>query len=217
MEFLLVTENLPFSVALAIMVSIAVLEGIGALFGLGVSTLLESLSPDMDFDIDGPDIDSSTTLTHFLSWLRIGKAPLLILIVVFLTAFSIVGLLLQQLAYSVTGSLFNGWLLALPALFLSLPCVRFFGSVFARIAPSDETEAVSEDSFIGRVAVIVIGTAKQDSPAEAKLSDEHDQAHYIMVEPDNEGEIFESSTHVLIVRKSGNVFKVIENPNESLI
>lgn len=216
-EFILATENIPFSVALAIMLCIAALEGVGALFGLGVSTFLETLMPDFDLDVDGPDIESSTTLSHFISWLRIGEVPFLILVIIFLTAFGLLGLITQKISIGVTGHFLSGWIAVLPALFGSLPCVRLFGNVFAKLVPQDETEAVSEDSFIGRIAVITLGKATSGSPAEARLKDEHQQSHYIMVEPDNENDTLETGVHVLIVRKVGTIFKAIKNPNKSLV
>ena len=216
-EFILASENLPFSVALAIMLCIAALEGIGALFGLGISTLLETMVPDIDMSVDAPDVDSSTTLSHFISWLRIGKVPFLILLIVFLTAFGLIGFAVQKISLAVIGNLLPAWIAVIPAFMVALPCVRTFGDFFAKLVPQDETEAVSEDSFIGRIAIITIGKAGSGSPAEARLSDEHHQSHYIMVEPDNDEEILESGTHVLIVSRVGTVFKVIKNPNESLV
>lgn len=217
LNFILASENLPFSIALAIMFCIAALEGVGALLGFGFSALLESVLPDLDLDIDGPDVDSATTLSHFISWLRIGKVPFLILVIAFLTSFGIAGFALQQTILGLTGRLMPNWLAVVPAFLLALPCVRVFGGVFAKIVPQDETEAVSEGSFIGRVAVITLGTAKVGSPAEARLKDEHQQSHYIMVEPDNENESFETGTVVLVVDKTGTVFKAIRNQNKSLM
>ncbi len=216
MDFILATENIPFSVALAVMLSIAALEGVGALMGLGLSTLLESLSPDVDLNVDGPDIHSTTTFSHFMSWLRVGKVPLLILLVIFLTAFGLIGIILQKISLGMSGSLLPTWLAVVPAFLGALPCLRIFGNIAAKLIPQDETEAVSEGSFIGRIAIITLGTATTSSPAEARLKDEHQQSHYIMVKPDNEHEKFESGSLVLIVSKSGPVYHAITNPNKSL-
>lgn len=217
LDFILAGENLPFSIALAIMFCIAALEGVGALMGFGVSAFLESILPDLDFNIDAPDVDSATTLSHFISWLKIGKVPFLILIIAFLTSFGIVGFILQKAALGLSGHLMPNWLAVMPAFFIALPCMRVFGDVFAKIVPQDETEAVSEDSFVGRIAVITLGTARAGSPAEARLKDEHQQSHYIMVEPDNEDESFETGAVVLVVSKTGTVFKAIRNQNKSLV
>lgn len=216
LEFILAGQNLPFSVALAVMLCIAVLEGVGALFGLAVSTFFETLIPEFDMDVDGPDVNSATTLSHFFSWLRVGKVPFLILIIIFLTGFGLLGLLTQQASLGITGSLLPAWIAVIPAFLLALPCVRIFGGVFATLMPKDETEATSEESFIGRIAVITLGKAKKGSPAEARLQDEYGQDHYIMVEPDDDS-IFEAGSQVLVVAKVGTIYSAIMNTNKSLV
>ena len=65
--------------------------------------------------------------------------------------------------------------------------------------------------------VITLGAAQTGSPAEGRLTDEHGQSHYVMVEPDVEGERFEQGTHVLLVRMDGARFRVIRNPTDSLV
>jgi hypothetical protein len=84
------------------------------------------------------------------------------------------------------------------------------------VIPKDETEVVSENSFIGRVAVITLGEALRGKPAEAKLTDQFGQDHYLMVEPDQEIETFPQGTEVLIVRRQGAVFTGITNPHPGL-
>ena len=217
LDFILADQNIPFTVALAVMLCIAALEGVGTLLGLGFSSIIESAFPDVDMDVDGPDIESSTILSHFISWLRIGEVPFLILVIVFLTSFGILGLIMQKAVLGFTGTMLPGWLVSIPAFLFALPSVRTFGGIFAKLVPQDETEAVSEKSFVGRIATITLGTAQTGSPAEAKVTDEHQHTHYIMVEPDNEGESFAANTAVLIVRKSGSHYKVIANPNDSLV
>ena len=216
MEFFLAHQNIPFTVAISVMVFIAVLEGVGALLGLGISNLIESLLPDVDFDVSGPDIESSTTLTHFLGWLRVGEVPFLILLIVFLTWFGILGLILQKTIFSLTGGMLPSYLASIPALLGALPCVRVFGGLVNKIMPRDETDAVSTNSFIGRIATLTLGSASNGSPAEAKLIDKHHQTHYIMVEPDNAGVTLNQGESVLIVRQAGTIFKVIRNTNKSL-
>jgi hypothetical protein len=102
---------------------------------------------------------------------------------------------------------------ALPASVLafsaSLPAVRFSGGILHRIMPKDETTAVSQGSFIGRVAVLTLGTATAGNAAQAKLRDAHGQDHYIMVEPDNKEDQFSQGDAVLLVRHTGACFYVI--------
>jgi hypothetical protein len=223
--FLLSNQNMPFTVALVLMLAIAVLEGVTTLIGAGLSDLLDSMLPDMDVDLDfdadmdadlDADIHAPGVFTRLLSWLRVGEVPVLMLVIVFLTAFGLVGLLCQSAALRLLGHMLPGALASVPALFVTFPMVRICGGILARIIPKDETESVSEESFVGRVAVITLGRATCGKPAQARLSDQHGQAHYIMVEPDVDGTCFAQGDQVLIVSHQGAVFKAIANPNAAL-
>ena len=96
LDFLLANENLPFTVALAVMFGIAVLEGVMALMGFALSGVLDSLLPDMDFDIEADvyaDLETPSPFSRLLGWLRVGKVPMLMLLIIFLTGFGLIGLL----------------------------------------------------------------------------------------------------------------------------
>jgi hypothetical protein len=82
--------------------------------------------------------------------------------------------------------------------------------------PRDETTAVSEDSLVGRVAVITLGVASSAAPAEGRVRDEHGQTHYVMVEPDIAGESFSAGSEVLLVKRAGARFFGIRNPSPAL-
>jgi len=82
--------------------------------------------------------------------------------------------------------------------------------------PNDETTAISFNSLIGRVAIIILGEAKKGYPAQAKVKDAYGKYHYIMVEPDIETETFSEGTAVLLVRRVSNIFYVIALNNEKM-
>ncbi|HMB77451.1 MAG TPA: YqiJ family protein [Kiloniellaceae bacterium] len=244
MSFLLLPQNLPFSVALALMFFIAVLEGTMTLLGMGLSNVLDSLLPDgfgdadleldaeLDLEIDGaaaidpgakPEISAvgeasgGSGLTRLLGWLCVGRVPVLVLLVVFLTAFGLIGLVCQGLIAAASGLLLPAWLAWLPAMLLSLPVVRAVGSGLARVVPKDETSAVSRDAFVGRVATITLGAARAGQPAQARLQDEHGRTHYVQVEPDSREEVFETGTKVLLVAHKGALFHGIRNISAALV
>lgn len=220
-HFVLAGENIPFTVSLALMLAIGALEIVFSLFGPGLSHLLETAVPDLDHDIhphvDGTGFEEVTPLSRLLSWLRIGEVPLLMLLVVFLTSFGLIGLGIQALASGILQFLLPAPLAAVGALFAAVPCVRIGGGLLKAIIPKDETQAVSEDSFVGKIAIITSGLAAQGKPAEARLQDQYKQAHYIFVEPDDAGDVFPAGTTVLIVKKENNVFRAIRNPNSALV
>ena len=207
-DFALSPENMPFTIAIAMMLGITVLEAMDLFIGAGISDLLESMLPDMDMDLDlEGDLVSgeSSGFVKALGWLRFGEVPMLVLIL-FLTAFGLMGLGVQYLSKIMTGTLMHGMVVSIPVFLVSLPAVRLLGGIAAKIIPKDETDAVSERSFIGRTATIVLGTARAGSPAQAKLTDKNGTVHYVMVEPDVTGGQFETGDSVLLVSQEKAVF-----------
>lgn len=185
LEIIAAPANLPFSVALLVMLMIGAVEA----FGLGASAVHLDLHADVD---GGGDL---------LGWLGIGRVPLLMLLVVFLALFGLIGLSIQQFA----GPL-PLWIAAPAAAAAALPLTGFGARGLARIMPGDETTAVSLDSLVGRRGTITIGTARRGSPAQARVADIHGQVHYVMVEPyDDDHSIGEGET-VRLDRRDGNIF-----------
>jgi len=221
-EVLAAAPNQPFAIALGIMLALAALEVLGLVLGAGLSDAIDSVLPDLDFDADidldldldadGLDaVEGPGILLSALSWLCIGKVPALMLLVFFLTAFGLTGLFLQITIHGISGSYLPGFLASIPAFICAIPLTRVFGLSFAKVMPKEETEAVSAKTFIGRVATITKGAARRDLPAEAKLHDEFGQAHYVLVEPDLDGDVFDAGSEVLIVRQVGSFYRVIKN------
>lgn len=205
LSFLLSADNVPFLAALALMLMIGAAEALGLGAGLAVGEGLEGL--DGDVNVETPSL---------LSWINVGRLPLLMLIVVFLFAFGMTGLIGQRIVAALIGQP-GPWFLAAPLAFMAaLPVTRVFGRGVARIMPRDETTAVSRDSLVGRVAVIVTGEARSGSPAQARVRDQHGQVHYVMVEPDTAADIFAQGSDVLLVRYAGAKYFAINNTSASL-
>jgi hypothetical protein len=215
LEFIGAGENALFAGALALMLFIALLEGVTTLIGAGFSNLLEGLLPDMDFDVEIPDA-SPSALSRLLGWLHVGRVPILVILVIFLTAFGLIGYGIQSLLLGVTGMLWPGWLVAVGALFGALPVVRLLSGAVGRVIPQDESSAISESHYIGRIATITLGTARKGYPAEAKLTDQHGQTHYLMVEPESHDAEFLQGDEVLLVERTAKGFIAIENRHAAL-
>lgn len=192
--FLLAEGNFAFVVAVLLMLLIGLVQVIG--FGHEVDSDLH-VHVDGDFHFD------------FLSWLGVGRLPLLMLIVIFLAIFGIGGLALQQLLRGWTGGPL-ATAAAVPIVGVaSLPLTGLAARVLAPILPRDFTTAVPLDVLVGTTAQIVTGRATQGSPARARAQDQHGQVHYLMVEPDVAGQAFEEGEHVLLVRREGECFRAI--------
>ncbi len=228
----------PFTTALIVLGLIATLELVGLLFGVAFSGLVDSALPDIELDadadfemdaelggdggplhVDGPDMPDMPTagpLSQFLSWLCVGKVPVLILLAAFLLGFGLSGLIIQEVSQGLLGIYIWPILVAIPALMVALPTTRYLGLSIAKIMPKEETDAVSRNAFIGAVATIIRGEAEQGKPAEAKLRDVNGTTHYILVEPDQTGLKFAQGNEVLLVKKSGSIFQAVINTNPVL-
>jgi len=222
LSFFFESQNLPFAVSIALMLFIALLEGVGTMLGAGLSGFIDNVLPDfdldvdLDLDVDTPDIDGPSGVTKFLGWLRFGEVPALMILIVFLTVFGLVGLGLQSITISVTGYLLPSLVAVVPAFIFSMPVVRIFSGLLGKFMPKDETYAVSQKDFIGRIATITLGTTVRGTPTRAKLYDQYGTTHYIMIEPDEEGKEYVHGQSLLVVSQEGAIFKVIENTKEIL-
>ncbi len=225
-DFIAASQNLPFTVALGVMLGLALLEVLllllgGSLFGFFDGATADGPEIDMDAAADGLEIDtdgtSVPTLDRILGWFAIGRVPLMVVVVAFLTSFGLLGLILQSVWSGISGFLLPTSLAIIPALIGGASITRWTAVGLARLIPSTETSAVSTNSFVGRVATITLGSARLGQPAQAKLQDQHGQTHYVMVEPDRQGITFEQGSRVLLVARARGVFRAIKNKNNALI
>jgi hypothetical protein len=199
--FLTAGGNVPFVAALLLMLLVGLVEVLG--FGGGLSA-----------DGDGDLFDSESP--SILSWLNMGRLPLLMLIVVFLFGFGMIGVIGQRLLHGFTAVYAPAWISAPLAFVAALPLTRLFSRLLSRIMPHDETSAVSRDTLVGRVAVVVTGEARPGNAAQSRVRDEHGQVHYVMVEPDDADVIFAEGDSVILVRMAGARFFAIPNTSPSL-
>lgn len=217
------SHNFPFTIALLTLVGIALLEGITTLLGFGLSNLLGHFLPDLDaqpdLHVDHPEVDTphaGTSLGHRLGWINVGRVPLMVLLVIFLTVFSLLGYTLQAICLGIVGQMLPTLLAALLSLFLSLPVVRFLGKFLGKLMPNDETEAISEETFLGRVATITLGTATKGRPARAKFQDHYGTTHLVMVEPESTEEVFNQGDQVVLLERLGGKFLAARSTNPLL-
>ena len=210
-DLIFMPENLPFAVAIGLMLAIGLMEGVGMLLGFAISGLLDNLMPDADIDVD-LDIGDHGAFGELLTWMRVREVPMIAILIAFLASFGIAGLALQQALNGLIGWMLPSYAAAAVAFFLALPGVRLFAGVLAKIMPRDETSAISTASFIGHTATITLGTASEGSPAEAKFKDQHGTTHYLMLAPDNASDEFKQGSRTLIVRQSGATFYGIAAP-----
>ncbi len=208
LEFWLVSENLFFTISLLLMSLLVAFQIIG----------LGELLGDADIEMPDPDIDGDLAGAGdgLLGILGFGKVPLMILLMLMLGLFGMIGLSGQMVLQNLTGSLLTPWLAIPLAAFASLPLTGAIARPLAKILPRDETTAVGRDTLVGRFATIELGKAETGSPARAKVRDVHGQSHFVMVEPDNAGQILEQGEEILLVRRDNDTFRAISRGQNTL-
>jgi YqiJ-like protein len=189
-DFLLLPENLPFSVALLVMLMIGAAEAIG----LGAGTVHIDGHADVH---GGPDL---------LDWLGVGRVPLLIVLVVMLASFGLIGIALQQIATALWGAPVSPWLAAAAAFVGALPLTGIGARGLARILPADETTAIGLGALVGCRTEIVVGEARRGCPARGRVRDGYGQIHYVMVEPTDDHARLATGDTALLVRREGELF-----------
>lgn len=207
----LAKNNQIFSIALSIVFIVGTLEMVFSLVGASISSLFEGILPDID--IPDTDTDNFSSFADIFSWLNKGRVPLIMIFLIFLTFFGLSGLIIQAIAFYLKSSYLFTPVAVIIAFIVTLPLTRLSSVFLAKIMPRDETTVVSTNSFIGETCEIVLGTATYEKFVEAKIKDQFNETHYIMVKAANEGESFHKGDKVFIKSKINNKkFTVIAMP-----
>ena len=202
-------SNLLFSISLCLVFVFGLLEVIILVLGGGSQGFLDQFVPDSLSDTGSLDVSLDTEPSMFiqvLDWLHVGRVPFLIWLIIFLSTYALTGFILQSIFFHFTHNFFPLWIAAPACLFLCMPLVRFFAKSFAKILPQDETTAIQLNELIGRSAIIVLGEAKLNFPAQARVKDQFGQNHYILVEPEQD-EIFTQGQTVILTQQTKQGFQ----------
>jgi hypothetical protein len=208
---LIASQNIIFSIPLAIVFIIGFIEGVLSLLGLGLSSTLD----DFFSDIDLTPHSEVSTFSELLSFINKGNIPTLMVFLSALTSFGLLGLIFHKIYFSLFDSFLSNFILVPIIFLLSIPLTSIFSVFLSKILPKDETTAISNKVFIGKVALITQGTASQNRSAEARYIDMYNQEHYIRVKPNNNEEFNQGEKVIIMERETieGNVFIVQKDPN----
>lgn len=165
------------------------------------------LSELADVETDTADF---TTDGGFLSWLGIGKVPMIIWLAGTLTAFGLVGYFMQLGVNALFGSPMGAGLAVLIALVPGVALGGRFSSLIGRIFPKHVSTAISRRSYGKRRGVITVGTASSDNPAQARFVDGYGNFHYAMVVPLDTKEEIPEGSQVAIFKARDGVLKAIK-------
>jgi hypothetical protein len=207
----LATGNVPFTAALVVVAALGIIELASLLIGLSPSAAIDAMLPDLHVAADlHVELDHSPG--HFpslLGWMGLGKVPVLILLVIFLTCFAIAGFGAQALANAALGQMLPATIASAPAAVIGLLGMARIGNVLARLLPKDTSQAASQQELIGSIATVLHGQARAGHPAEAKASDLRGRTHYLLLEPDDGEEVINGGEKALIVRREGAVYRAV--------
>ena len=210
-ELFIHPANLVFSIALCLMLLIGLFEVILLLIGGGSQGLLEQFLPESmeqgQVDISLDQAQSFTALS--LDWLGIGRLPLLIWLVLFLTSFAVCGYIIQGIMLTTVGHLITPWIIAPISLMFTAPILHWSSRALVKAIPRDESTAIYSEELVGRTATIILGTATRNSPAQAKVKDQHGQTHYVLVEPERD-EHYNQGQDVILTQKTKIGFQAIK-------
>lgn len=201
-EFLFAQQNIPFAVAVGVMLVFALIEVGGLLFGTSAS---EGLDQALDVDAES---DASAGGGP-LAWLHFGSIPTFIFITLCSMGFGLGGYLVQWAVASSTGRLLPLWVAIPIALVTMTIAVRVLGGLLKKNVLQEQSEAVNTEEFTGSLATITLGETRRGQPTQAKLKDRFGTTHYVLIEPLMPDATFRTGEEVLLVERHGAVFKVI--------
>jgi hypothetical protein len=202
-DILLAPDVRPFAVAAAIMLALGGIEVLTMLVGFSIGELV---GQDASVEADGHH-----GLDGLLLWINAGRLPLLMLIILTLGVFSIGGFLLQGIAHSV-GATVPVWIAAFVAAAGSVPVIRSTSRGLARIIPRDESYAVSDADFVGKVALVSVGPLDQGLPGRVRLKDVFGNWHTVAARASSDSQSLPVGASVLLVDRDAKSFIAISAP-----
>jgi Protein of unknown function (DUF1449) len=202
-DILLAPDVRPFAVAAAIMVALGGIELLTTMVGFSLSQIVGK-----DFAVEA---ESHNALSGLFLWINAGRLPLLILIILILGIFSVAGFLLQGLAHAV-GTAIPVSIAAVIAAAGSIPVIRSAGRGLARIIPRDESYAIDDRNFVGKVATVSVGPLDQGLPGRVRLKDSFANWHTVSARASPEAEALPVGASVLLVDRDARSFIAIAAP-----
>jgi hypothetical protein len=202
-DLLLAPDVRPFAIAAGIMLALGGIELLTMLVGFSISELLGK-----DFAVEA---DSDSGLGGMFLWVNAGRLPLLILIILALGMFSIAGFFLQSIAHG-AGLSVPAPIAALAAAAVSLPAIRVTSRGIARIIPRDETYAVDDADFVGKVAEVSVGPLDQGLPGRVRLKDVFGNWHSLVARASPDSVPLPVGASVLLVDRDAKSFIAISAP-----
>lgn len=228
--FFFADQNAAFLATAVIALVIAAVEIVSLLLGLGVSELVDDVLPDIgpattgaeadvgdiDLDLDSgadtPEMESNFFIDA-LAWLNVGRVPFLVLLMAFLTLFTLAGYGLQLLVTGILPFYLPAVIAAPVALVAAIPATRWTSRGLGHVVPREESYATGNDDLIGRLATVSLGPVTRRAAGKAKVADQHGNLHFVRIRAARRGVKFQTDATVLLVGHKRSLFEVIAPPS----
>lgn len=204
----------PFPLAALVMAGLVLVEAASLAVGHSASGLVDAiLGHDAGHgfgDHGGPHV----TVTHgvspaaWMSWVNVGRVPLLVLLILGLAGFALTGFALQTLAGAVVAPLPPG-AAALIAACAMVPALRASSRAMARVMPRDETYAVTADDLVGSIAEVILGPIDTGLPGQVRAVDRHGNIHFLRAPAAENAPAMQTGERVLLVDRAEAVFVAV--------
>ncbi|EGQ0031702.1 DUF1449 family protein [Escherichia albertii] len=197
--------NTPYLFAISFVLLIGLLEIIAIICG-------HMLSGAIDAHLDHYDSITTGNISQALHYLHIGRLPALVVLCLLASFFGLIGILLQHVCIMVCQTPLTNLFVFPVSLLLATIAVHYISKVIAPWLPRDHSSAITEEEYIGSMALITGHQATSGTPCEGKLTDQFGQIHYLLLEPE-EGKTFNKGDRVLIIcRLSATRYLAENNP-----
>lgn len=171
--------NTPYLFAISFVLLIGLLEIFALICG-------HMLSGALDAHLDHYDSITTGHISQALHYLNFGRLPALVVLCLHAGFFGLIGILLQQVCIMVWQSPLTNLFVVPVSLLLTIIAVHYTGKGIAPWLPRDHSTAITEDDYIGCMALITGHQATSGNPCEGKLTDQFGQIHYLLLEPEEE-------------------------------
>ncbi|QCT86862.1 OB-fold-containig protein [Escherichia sp. E4742] len=197
--------NTPYLFAISFVLLIGLLEIIAIVCG-------HMLSGALDAHLDHYDSITTGNISQALHYLHIGRLPALVVLCLLAGFFGLLGVLLQHTCILFLQAPLSNLFVVPVSLLLTIIMVHYTGKIIAPWVPRDHSSAITEEEYIGCMALITGHQAASGNPCEGKLTDQFGQTHYLLLEPE-EGNFFKKGDKVLIIcRLSSTRYLAEKNP-----
>lgn len=197
--------NTPYLFAISFVLLIGLLEILALICG-------HMLSGALDAHLDHYDSITTGHISQALHYLNIGRLPALVVLCLLAGFFGLIGILLQHACIMDWQSPLSNLFVVPVSLLFTIIAVHYTGKIVAPWIPRDHSSAITEEEYIGSMALITGHQATSGNPCEGKLTDQFGQIHYLLLEPE-EGKFFTKGDKVLIIcRLSATRYLAENNP-----